>query len=291
MKFTLRKNLTVAAFVLPALIPLAVFWIWPIFNAAYISLTNWDYMTAEYDFVAFRQYEKLLSSGEFHKALLNTLVFCAASAVLTIAGGLGLASLLHRGFRGSGLFRALFFSPWITPTVAVSLVWMWIFDEKNGIANAVIGLFGLPALKWVGSSATAMLAVIIVTVWKSVGYAMVFYLTALDKVPKSLYEAAALDRASRRQSFFWITLPCISPTTFFLAVVTTINGLQAYDQIQILTQGGPAGSTRTLLYLYYQLGFEKYDMGRASALAVTLLLLCIALSFAQNLISKRMVHY
>ncbi|MDR1216995.1 MAG: sugar ABC transporter permease, partial [Oscillospiraceae bacterium] len=228
-------------------------------------------MTADYSMTGISNYVELLTGGEFVQALKNTLAFCFFSAAFTVGGGLALASLLRRAFRGSGFFKALFFSPWITPTVAVSLVWMWIFDPQSGAANAVLRFLNLPALKWTGSSQTAMLAVIIVTVWKSVGYAMIFYINALDKVPKTLYEAASLDRAPRWKQFTKITLPCVSPTTFFLCVVSGINGIQAYDQIQILTQGGPSGSTRTLLYLYYQLGFERFNMGRASALAVVLL--------------------
>jgi multiple sugar transport system permease protein len=279
------------AFVLPTLVPLALFWLLPTLSAGYISLTDWDYMTPEYNMTGITNYVKLFASGEFIQALKNTLVFCFFSAGFTVVGGLALASLLRRTFRGSGFFKALFFSPWITPTVAVSLVWMWIFDPQNGAANAALRFLDLPALKWTGSSRTAMLAVIIVTVWKSVGYAMIFYINALDKVPKALYEAASLDNAPAWKRFTKITLPCISPTTFFLCVVSVINGIQAYDQIQILTQGGPSGSTRTLLYLYYQLGFERFNMGRASALAIALLLVTVALSCVQNLISKRYVHY
>jgi multiple sugar transport system permease protein len=279
------------AFVLPVFAPLALFWIFPTFNAAFISLTDWDYMTPDYRMTGAANYTRLLTSSEFMQALKNTLVFCFFSAVLTVGGGLALASLLRKAFLGNGFFKALFFSPWITPTVAVSLVWMWIFDPQSGAANAVLRFLNLPALQWIGSSQTAMLAVIIVTVWKSVGYAMIFYINALDRVPKTLYEAASLDRASTWKKFTKITLPCISPTTFFLCVISGINGIQAYDQIQILTQGGPSGSTRTLLYLYYQLGFEQFDMGQASALAVVLLLITIALSCAQNLIAKRFVHY
>jgi multiple sugar transport system permease protein len=279
------------AFVLPALIPLALFWLYPTLNAGFISATDWDYMTPEYNVTGVKNYVRLVTSAEFRQALKNTLVFCLFSSVFTVTGGLSLAALLRRAFRGSGFFKTLFFSPWITPTVAVSLVWMWIFDPQSGAANAVLDFLHLPALKWVASSRTAMLSVIIVTVWKSVGYAMIFYINALDKVPKSLYEAASLDNASGWKKFTKITLPCISPTTFFLCVVCGINGIQAYDQIQILTQGGPAGSTRTLLYLYYQLGFERFDMGRASALAVLLLVITVALSCAQNYVSKRLVHY
>ncbi|MDR1589375.1 MAG: sugar ABC transporter permease [Oscillospiraceae bacterium] len=293
--YTRRKKLKRAAitlaFVLPALAPLALFWIYPALSAGYISLTDWDYMAPSYNITGMTNYVKLLTSGEFIQALQKTLTFCFFSAGFTVGGGLALASLLRRAFRGSGFFKALFFSPWITPTVAVSLVWVWIFDPQNGAANAILRFFDLPALKWIASSQTAMLSVIIVTVWKSVGYSMIFYINALDKVPKTLYEAASLDNASAWKKFTKITLPCISPTTFFLCVVSVINGVQAYDQIQILTQGGPSGSTRTLLYLYYQLGFERFNMGRASALAIVLLLITVALSIAQNYVSKRFVYY
>jgi multiple sugar transport system permease protein len=287
----LKHLSTTLAFVLPVFAPLMLFWILPTFSAAYISLTDWDYMTPEYSLTGASNYTRLITGSPFIQALKNTLVFCFFSAVLTVGGGLALASLLRKAFLGNGFFKALFFSPWITPTVAVSLVWMWIFDPQSGAANAVLRFLNLPALQWIGSSQTAMLAVIIVTVWKSVGYAMIFYINALDRVPKTLYEAASLDRASAWKKFTKITLPCISPTTFFLCVISGINGIQAYDQIQILTQGGPSGSTRTLLYLYYQLGFEQFDMGQASALAVILLLITVALSCAQNLIAKRFVHY
>jgi multiple sugar transport system permease protein len=211
--------------------------------------------------------------------------------LFAIAGGLGIALLIKKSFKGVGLARGLIFSPWITPTVAVSLVWMWIFDADAGIANALLNFFSMPSLKWIGSSKTSMLSVVIVTVWKSIGYNAILYLSALDKVPRSLYEAAGLDNANRLKTFLKVTLPGISPTTFFLLVVSTINGLQAYDQIQVLTQGGPAGSTRTLLYLYYQLGFQQYKMGQAAASAVLLMIIIIGLSAAQWLISKKAVSY
>ena len=129
------------------------------------------------------------------------------------------------------------------------------------------------------------------TVWKSLGYAMIFYLSALEKVPEELYEASALDGARGWQRFRDVTLPGVSPTTFFLSIITMVNSLQAYDQIQILTQGGPSGSTRTLLYMYYQLGFEEFDMGQATAVAIVLILITIVLSAVQFTASKRWVHY
>ena len=132
-----------------------------------------------------------------------------------------------------------------------------------------------------------MLAVIIVTVWKSLGYAMIFYLSALEKVPKELYEASGLDGAKSWQRFRDVTIPCISPTTFFLVIITMVTSLQAYDQIQILTQGGPSGSTRTLLYMYYQLGFEEFNMGQATAVAIVMIIITVVLSAVQFGASKK----
>lgn len=281
----------VLLFVLPAFIPLVVFWIYPIFRSVWISFTNWDFMTPEYDIVFFKNYLSLFKDSRFYDALWNTLIFTAGTLLPTILGGLGLALLLQRDFKGSGFFKFVLFSPWITPTVAISIVWTWIFQPRDGFANLVLGFFGLPALKWISSSQTAMLSVIIVTVWKSLGYAMIFYLSALEKVPREYYEASAIDGAGSWAQFTRITWPSISPTTFFLTIITMVNSLQAYDQIQILTQGGPSGSTRTLLYLYYQLGFEEFNMGKATAVAVIMIVITVALSAAQFHGSRKWVHY
>lgn len=286
------RNLgAVLFFVLPALIPLFIFWIYPILRSVWLSFTDWDFMTPDYNFVWFKNYTSLFKDSRFYEALWNTLVFTAGTLFPTIIGGLGLALLLRKNFRGSGIFKFVLFSPWITPTVAISIVWTWIFREDGGLANLVLGFFGLPALKWISSSDTAMLSVIIVTVWKSLGYAMIFYLSALEKVPEELYEASALDGAKPWRQFLDMTLPGISPTTFFLMIITMVNSLQAYDQIQILTQGGPSGSTRTLLYMYYQLGFQEFKMGQATATAVIMIIITVLLSLVQFTASKKWVHY
>ncbi|MCD8097495.1 MAG: sugar ABC transporter permease [Lachnospiraceae bacterium] len=286
-----KNALTVLLFVLPALIPLIIFWIYPILRSVWLSFTNWDFMTPDYDVVGLKNYISLLKDSRFYNALWNTVVFTAGTLVPTIAGGLWLALLLRKNFRGSGIFKFVLFSPWITPTVAISIVWTWIFKADGGITNIVLGFFGLPALKWINSSSTAMLSVIIVTVWKSLGYAMIFYLSALEKVPAELYEASSLDGAKPLRQFLDMTLPSISPTTFFLMIITMVNSLQAYDQIQILTQGGPSGSTRTLLYMYYQLGFQEFKMGEATAIAVIMIIITVLLSLIQFTASKKWVHY
>lgn len=287
----LKHSGNVLLFVLPALIPLIIFWIYPILRSIWISFTDWDFMTPNYNFVFLKNYIALFKDSRFYNALWNTFVFTAGTLIPTIAGGLGLALLLRKKFSGSGLFKFVLFSPWITPTVAVSIVWTWIFQPDGGIANVVLEFLNMPALEWISSSDTAMLSVIIVTVWKSLGYAMIFYLSALEKVPKELYEASSMDGAKKFRQFFDMTLPSISPTTFFLMIITMVNSLQAYDQIQILTQGGPSGSTRTLLYMYYQLGFEEFNMGGATAVAVVMIAITVLLSIIQFTASKKWVHY
>lgn len=290
-KFKLKQPGAVWLFVMPAMIPLIVFWIYPIFRSIFISLTNWDYMSPTYDFVGLENYISLFQDSRFYDALWNTLVFSVGTLVPTILLGLLLALLMQRAFKGSGILKFILFSPWITPTVAISIVWTWIYDPGTGIANQILEFLHLPALQWIKSSDTAMMAVVLVTVWKSLGYAMIFYLSALEKVPKELYEASEMDGAKAFQRFRDVTLPCISPTTFFLVIITMVTSLQAYDQIQILTQGGPSGSTRTLLYMYYQLGFQEFNMGQATAVAVVMIVLTVMLSSVQFVASKKWVHY
>ena len=164
----------VLGFILPALIPLAVFWIYPICRSLFISFTDWDYMSPSYHFVFFDNFKKLFQDPRFYEALWNTLLFSAGTLIPTLAGGLFLALLLQKAFRGSGLFKFILFSPWITPTVAVSIVWTWIYNPDTGLANAVLKFFHLPAFQWINSSNTALLSVIIVTVWKSLGYAPIY---------------------------------------------------------------------------------------------------------------------
>ena len=295
VKSSVKKRIGKAArillFILPAVIPLCIFWIWPMIKAIFMSFTDWDYMSSNYNIVGFENYKELFSDNMFYNALQNTFVFTVGTLIPTIIGGLAIAMVLKKNIKRSALYKAIIFSPWITPTVAISIVWNWIFEPQYGFANYILQLLNLPKSQWLQSSDTAMIGVIIVTVWKGFGWAMVFYLTALERVPKHLHEAAAIDGANSWKKFINITLPLISPTTFFLTIITTINSLQAYDQIQVLTQGGPSGSTRTILYMYYQTAFENFDMGCATAIATVILVIIGLLSGMQFIASKKWVHY
>lgn len=278
-------------FLLPVGIPLILFWIIPNLISLGISFTDWDFMTNDFNFVGLDNYIHLFTQASFIQALLNTLYFGIGTVIPTIVFGLGFALFFRKKFRGSAIYQLMIFSPWVTPTVAVSIVWSLLYEPQFGVINKLLGFFGIPGLDWLNSSHTAMLAVIIVTVWKLIGWTMIFYIGALEKVPDSLYEAASIDGANAWQKFWYVTLPMVSPTTFFLVVVNTISSVQAYDQIKILTQGGPSGSTRTLLYLFFQQGFEQFDMGSATAIAFIILIITIILSVINKIIGDRWVNY
>ncbi|EEL87309.1 sugar ABC transporter permease [Bacillus cereus] len=278
-------------FLIPVGIPLILFWIIPNFISLGISFTDWDFMTNDFNFVGLENYFNLFTQDSFMQALLNTFYFGIGTVIPTIALGLGFALFFRKKFKGSALYQLMIFSPWVTPTIAVSIVWSLLYEPQFGVINKVLNFFGVPGLDWLQSSQTAMLAVIIVTVWKLVGWTMIFYIGALEKVPDSLYEAASIDGANSWQKFRYVTLPMVSSTTFFLVVVNTISSVQAYDQIKILTQGGPSGSTRTLLYLFFQQGFEQFDMGSATAIAFIILIITILLSVINKIIGDKWVNY
>ncbi len=278
-------------FTLPAMIPFVVFWLAPLLYVFYLSFTEWDFMSPEKTFVGLTNYVDLFSNPAFYKALRVTVLFCAGSVLPVILIGLGLALLMNSKLKGAALYQVLLFSPWVTPTVAVSIVWSWIYEPDVGLANTVLSFLGLEKIGWLHDPNWALVGVLIVTIWKSVGWAMIFYLVALRNVPTDLLEAAGLDGASPFYKFIRITLPLISPTTLFLFIVQIIGALQAYDQINVLTQGGPSGSTRTLLYMYYQSAFESFQIGEASTVAMVLVFICMLLSVVSLGVSKRTTHY
>lgn len=285
------EDLRALLFTLPAMLPLSLFWFFPLGYIIYLSFMEWDFMSPDKLFVGLSNYRALLDNPAFYQSLRVSLLFCLGSVIPVIVLGLAFALLLNRNMKGGAIYRLLMFSPWVTPTVAVSIVWSWIYEPEVGMANTLLRAFGMEGVRWLEDPAWALVAVLIVTVWKSAGWGMVFYLVALRNVPSELLEAAELDGAGSWRKFMNVTLPLISPTTFFLIIVQIISALQAYDQINVLTQGGPAGSTRTLLYLYYQSAFDSFQIGEASAVAITLIISCMALSLLSFGVGRKTVYY
>lgn len=215
MRLKLWRESEAVLFTPPALIPLLIFWLGPLGYIVYLSFTDWDFMSPDKLFVGLDNYSYLLTNSEFYRSLKVTLLFGLGSVIPTIVGGLALAMLMNSKIKSSGIFRTLLFSPWVTPTVAVSIAWSWIFEPEVGLANLMLGWVGVSPIGWLRDADWALVAVLIVTLWKSIGWAMVFYLVALRNLPSDLLEATSIDGANGWDKFRSITLPLISPTTFF----------------------------------------------------------------------------
>ena len=283
-----KDNLWSLALLLPTLIPLVVFWIYPMIKTFHISFTDWNYISPTYNFVELENYQNLITDSFFAKVLKNTLVFTFFTVVPPILLGLYVATLLNKIKALRHFFVATAFSSWITPTVVVSMVWVSIFDSDSGIVNMVIKEIGLEPVKWLGGQTTAMAVVIIVTIWQYVGLAILLLTSALAKLDPEVEKANELDGGRGLSKLMKITLPAISPILVFLFIFFTLNSLKAYDQIYILTQGGPSGATSTILYYFYVLAFEWYETGPASALAMIFLVICLLISALNFAVSKIM---
>ena len=204
---------------------------------------------------------------------------------------MGLALLLNQKFPWRGFFRTLIFSPYITTVAAISLLWIWIFDPKYGLVNYGLSLLGVEGPRWLTSTTWAMPALIIMNVWHTVGYCMVIYLAGLSAIPRDLHEAAAIDGAGRWAIFRNITLPLLSPTTFFLVVTSLIGALQVFDSVAVMTQGGPVNATTVFNFYIYQQAFAFFRAGYAAAVALVLFAIILVLTALHLYLSRRWVHY
>lgn len=278
-------------FLLPSLVLFLVFTAVPVISAFVISFTQWDLFTA-IRFVGFGNYFTLWNDPIFRQVLGNTGYYVLGSVPVQMALGLGAALILNRGIRGQTFFRVVYFLPVVTSTVAAALVWAWLFNSNYGLINALLSLIGVTDLpKWLASSRWAMPAVIIVSIWQNMGYAMVLFLAGLQNIRQDVYDAAALDGSQGWTRLITITLPLLSPTTFFVLIISIIGSFQVFELVFVMTKAGPANATNTLVYYIYQNGFQFYQMGYASAAAMVLFLIVLALTLVQYGLQNRWVHY
>ena len=282
----MRREWTAYLFNAPGLILFAIFTVYSVSEAFYLSFHRWNILEARKPYVGLANYKEVFHDGAFWAAMGHTAYFTFASMIPAMAIGLVLAILLNTKMRGVGLFRTAYYLPALTPLVIASLVWKWVYNADYGVANYYLQKLHLIShpVNWLGSNSLAMPAVIVMQIWLSVGFCMVVYLAGLQAIPAELYEAALVDGASAWQRFRRITLPLIAPTTFFLLVFQTILGMQAFDQIFVMTNGGPpgpGGATTTVTYYIYHTAFIYFRMGYASALAYTLFALLFIVSFIQ----------
>lgn len=284
-----RENIWGYAFILPCVLIFAVFTVYPFIYSAYLSLQNkvGSNMT-EFEFAGLAQFARAFQDKEMWNAFWVTTVYTFPTVALHLILGLGLAILVNKSIHCKSLVRAMYFVPVILSNVVISMVWKFMLSPNVGLFNQFLGMFGIsPDIAWLKSPKLAMVAIIIVGVWKWVGYFMVLYLAALQDIPATLYEAAEIDGATGIQKFFRITVPLLSNTTQFLTVISIINTFQVFDQIYMLTGGGPLKKTDVIVYYIYRQAFKNYDMPYASAVSWLLFVVIFILTAIQMKLSKK----
>ena len=286
-----REALLFLLFVGPNLFFFAVFSFWPIIYSAYLSTRRWDMIAPVKPFVGLNNYRYLFTDDTFRLVLRNTVVFTGVTVGGTLALGLGLALLLNQPLRGREGAKAILFAPSLLSGAAISIVWIYLFDPRFGMIARMLDVVGVASPSWLADPRWAMPAVIIVSIWKDLGFTAVIYLAGLRTIPRDLYEAAKVDGAGPWWRFRSVTLPMLSPIVFFLGVTSLLNTIQSFDIIQVMTRGGPVDSTTTLIYYVYQQGFVAFNAGRASAAAIILFVAMLGITLAQVRWAERQVHY
>lgn len=272
-------------FILPALLGILIFIIIPIICSFGLSFAKWDLLN-QAEFVGFSNYKNLFCEPLFYKILLNTVIFAVATSVFGVIIPLILASILNTKIRGSEFFKSAYFLPFITPMVVIGIVWAWIFDPNIGFLSQILHVH----INWLYDSNFALPALIIVSVWKLIGYNMIIFLSAFSSISQSLFEAAKIDGANAYQTFKNVTIPLLSPTIFFVVIITAISTFQIFDLIYLMTEGGPFDSTNVLVYAIYKNAFEYFNVGKASAIAYVLFTIILVLTLIQWNLRKKLVY-
>lgn len=285
-----KKYLYGYLFIAPPFIGFILFGLIPIVYSMYISLTTFDLFNPAV-FTGFDNYAKLFTGDPlFWQSLINT-IYAAIGIPLGLGFSLLIALGLTKDIKGINFFRTAFFLPSVCSVVALTLMWKWIFNADYGVLNNILGFFGIHGPNWLSSSTWAMPALIIQGVWGGLGGSMVLYIAALKNVPRTFYEAAEIDGANKWAQFWNITLPAISPTTFYLMITAIIGAMQAFVPFMIMTNGGPNYSTTTIVLYLYNNAFKYMNMGYASAMAWILFVVIMIFTLINFKVSKRWVHY
>ena len=284
-KISNNQRLGGLIFIAPALIGTFVFIIIPVICSFGLSFTRWDLLNP-IEFVGLDNYTGIFTEPLFYKILLNTIVFALSTSVFGVIIPLVLAAILNTKIRGSEFYKTAYFLPFITPMIVIGIIWEWIFDPNIGLLNKFLHLH----INWLYDPHFAMPALILVSVWKLIGYNMVIFLSALSGISQSMFEAAKIDGANEFQTFKNVTIPLLSPTIFFVVIITAISSFQIFDLIYLMTQGGPLDSTNVLVYAIYKNAFEYFNIGKASAIAYVLFVIILVLTLVQWNLRKKLVY-
>ncbi len=276
-------------FLLPNFIGVLVFIAFPVFFALYMSLQNWDGVTSP-QFVGLGNFHDLITDSVFWRAVRNTFVYTIITVPGGTALGLGAAVLLYQRVRGLSIFRAAMFVPVVTSALAVAVIWKWIFDYDNGLINDVLSLINLNQIPWLSDPAWALIGLAIIGIWQGFGLTAVILLAALEAVPDSLLEAAAIDGAGAWSRFWLVRLPLIAPAMLFVSINSFISSFQVFAQVYYMTLGGPDYGTTVMNYLVYQRAFQQNRFGDAAALAYILFAIIFVVTFLQLRLSRGLVN-
>lgn len=277
--------------ILPALLGTLIFTFIPVIGSFIISLTRWNLISPP-KFVGIKNYVQLLSDPLFYKVLATTSLYAIVVVLFSILLPIVLAIALNQKIKAPSIFRTAYFLPVVTPMVVVAIIWSWIFDPGNGIFNILLTKIGvLHTPLWLYDSNWALIAIIIVSVWKNLGYYMVIFLAGLQSIPESLYEAAEIDGATGINKHWNITIPMLTPTIFFVCIMSTISSFQVFDLIYLMTDGGPENATMVIVYWLYKNAFEFFKLGYASSIAYVLFVIILLLTLIQWKLRKKWVMY
>ena len=275
----------------PAAVLSLIFSVFPVGYTFVNSFFYWDTMKDVKYFVGLKNYLNVFSDVSFRQALRNTLIYTFSTVIIGLALAILVAVFLFRNHWGYELTQAVVFTPHIVSYVSITMLWMWLMDPKAGLLNYILGLFGVAPLKWMISEDTSLLSIIIVAIWKQLGYSATIAIAGLKGIPAYIYEAVRLDKSTPVRTFFRITLPLLSPTLLFLLVTSIINSFCAFDIVYLMTQGGPRNSSNLLVHWVYQMGFQYFRTGESMAAGVVLLLIVIVISVLNYTVLNKKVHY
>jgi multiple sugar transport system permease protein len=286
--YRIRESLWGILFILPNMLLVLIFTLVPVFFALGVSLTDWNILSSP-SFIGLENYQKILSDPVAHKTLQNTLVFTALSVPLRIILPLLLAVALNQKIRGLPFYRTCYYLPVISASVAVSMVFLWILDSNYGLLNRALAAVGLSPVGWLTNPKVALFSIVLVTVWRGLGFNMIIFLAALQDVPDTLYDVADIDGANGIQKFFYVMLPLITPAIFFTLITGVIDSFQSFDLVYNMTDGGPARATYLVGYYIWRQAFEYLNMGYGAALAYLLFFAILMVTILQWSVRKRWV--
>ncbi|WP_181909365.1 carbohydrate ABC transporter permease [Paenibacillus taihuensis] len=275
----------------PAIILVSIFSLYPILFALRVSFMNWDTVLGTKEYVGFKNYIIIFKDPVFWKVLRNTLIFAFFTVVIGIVLAFVIGIFLRKNRLSDNLVQSVIFTPNILSAVSVTVMWMWLMDPNVGILNFVLKWLGLPTLKWMMSPDTSLMSIIIVSIWKGLGYNVMIVIAGLQSIPRYIYEAAKLDRAGRWTTLFRITLPLLSPTLFFLLITSIISSFSAFDVVSLMTNGGPENSSNLIVYWIYQIGFLQFNIGKASAGSILFMIMVGIIAVINYAFFNKKVHY